>query len=647
MALYRIFPVAIAAIALLVGTSIAVPPHAFSEIKRDLKFNFGVEKIRGVNLGGWLLLEPWITPSIFEATAESVLDEYTFAQSLGPDEARSRLEKHWSSWITEGDFYDIASKGLNFVRIPIGYWAVRPIQGEPYVQGAYGYLEKALYWAQNANLKVIIDLHGAPLSQNGFDNSGKRGGVQWGQGDSVANTLATINKIRDDFASHPAVAAIELLNEPMGPQLDMNMVRQFVADGWRNLQGSSVAVAFHDAFVGVTSWNDWGNDMLPLLLDTHHYEVFDAAQLSMNIDGHVGTACGFGTAMASSNKWTVAGEWTGAMTDCAKWLNGRGVGARYDGTFNFNGQTSQYIGSCEGKSSGTVEQLTEADRANIQRYISAQMTAYEKAAGWIFWAWKTEAAPEWDFQKLANAGLIPQPLSSKDAKSEEDYDPHNDELNLLFELRHDLLDVTQFKLPLVSVNFEARVIALAWAREQGVAIHTRDGSHCPILVCPFDQMRDVLYFTHNQWDECIREHYDRMFEPDLVERNLEMRVDVKRMAVPEEALRQSETNILAEMFEQFSWVDVIFILCGVQPDSQLVDGITLRVQQRWELENAEGGAFFWNHDRRGFDFKDGERIPVYEPVYRLIEDASGELGVELIRSQIRGLEIRLASAIKV
>ena len=24
-------------------------------------------KIRGVNLGGWLLLEPWITPSIFEA----------------------------------------------------------------------------------------------------------------------------------------------------------------------------------------------------------------------------------------------------------------------------------------------------------------------------------------------------------------------------------------------------------------------------------------------------------------------------------------------------------------------------------------------------------------------------------------------------
>ena len=26
-------------------------------------------KIRGVNLGGWLVMEPWITPKIFEAVS--------------------------------------------------------------------------------------------------------------------------------------------------------------------------------------------------------------------------------------------------------------------------------------------------------------------------------------------------------------------------------------------------------------------------------------------------------------------------------------------------------------------------------------------------------------------------------------------------
>lgn len=43
-------------------------------IKRDLKFPYGDEKVRGVNLGGWFVLEPWITPSIFEATPDNVVD---------------------------------------------------------------------------------------------------------------------------------------------------------------------------------------------------------------------------------------------------------------------------------------------------------------------------------------------------------------------------------------------------------------------------------------------------------------------------------------------------------------------------------------------------------------------------------------------
>ena len=50
----------------------------------------------------------------------------------------------------------------------------------------------------------------------------------------------------------------------------------------------------------------------------HHYEVFDSSALQMSPDDHVSTACGFGSQMASNNKWTIAGEWSGALTDCAK-----------------------------------------------------------------------------------------------------------------------------------------------------------------------------------------------------------------------------------------------------------------------------------------------------------------------------------------
>ena len=205
------------------------------------------------------------------------------------------------------------------------------------------------------------------------------------------------------------MSAIQLLNEPLGPNLDMNTVRQFYMDGWGNLRDSNVAIVFHDAFQGVTSWNGWGAGMSNLILDTHHYEIFDNGQLAQSPAEHVRTACGFGNQMASTGKWTISGEWTGAITDCAKWLNGKDKGARYDGTFN----GAPYVGSCAGKSSGSVADLSGDDKTNIGRFIEAQLDAYEKANGWIFWTWKNEGAPEWNMQQLLAEGIFPQPLTSR------------------------------------------------------------------------------------------------------------------------------------------------------------------------------------------------------------------------------------------
>jgi glucan 1,3-beta-glucosidase len=47
------------------------------------------------------------------------------------------------------------------------------------LQGQAEYLDRAIGWARKYNVKVILDLHGAPGSQNGFDNSGQRGAANW------------------------------------------------------------------------------------------------------------------------------------------------------------------------------------------------------------------------------------------------------------------------------------------------------------------------------------------------------------------------------------------------------------------------------------------------------------------------------------
>lgn len=185
------------------------------------------------------IVEPWITPSIFIDTKDDkVVDEYTFGAKYGSEEAAKRLQPHWNTWITEDDFATIATYGLNHVRIPIGYWAIDVSQGEPYPQGQYPYLFKAVAWAAKHGLKVMIDLHGAPGSQNGFDNSGRRGSVNWHKDkQNVDRTRKVLQKITEDFDKPEfagVVTSIELLNEPAGfvGQDMVNTVKQFYYDGY-------------------------------------------------------------------------------------------------------------------------------------------------------------------------------------------------------------------------------------------------------------------------------------------------------------------------------------------------------------------------------------------------------------------------------
>lgn len=50
------------------------------------------KKLRGVNLGGWLVLEKWMTPSVFEGL--EAVDETTYCVELG-GRAEQALKKHW------------------------------------------------------------------------------------------------------------------------------------------------------------------------------------------------------------------------------------------------------------------------------------------------------------------------------------------------------------------------------------------------------------------------------------------------------------------------------------------------------------------------------------------------------------------------
>lgn len=255
----------------------------------------------------------------------------------------------------------------------------------------------------------------APGSQNGFDNSGRYGDINWISGGNAPHTLLAVQNLADRYASQTdVVSAIELINEPANWGNDIGEIKKFYYDGWGNVRNANAdtAVVIHDAFLDVQSWNDFmapGSGVNNVILDTHIYQIFSPEEVALKPCDHVKRACEAGPKLAGTNKWTVVGEWTGAQTDCAKWLNGLGKGARYDGTF----PDSSFEGECKGKYEGSVKDLSDVDKTNLAYFVEAQLDAYEQHSGWIFWTWKTQSAPEWNFRDLVREGLIPQPLTSR------------------------------------------------------------------------------------------------------------------------------------------------------------------------------------------------------------------------------------------
>jgi len=306
--------------------------------------------------------------------------------------------------------------------IPIGYWSI-PVTSDtnistsisPYNPGAWPYLLQALTWARKHSLHVIVDLHGAPGSQNGYDNSGQRtSNPVWAlTPDDITRTVDTLRFLAENVGG--MVDVIELLNEPAGflGSSWAAAIRQFWLDGYdavRQAAGAGIKVMIGDAFLGVQSWADFlvAPSGQGVLLDFHEYQIFSDLELNRTLDEHISFSCGYQqslSAFASSNLWTIIGEWSNAATDCALWLNGRGIGARWDNTYP-QGPTSMFHGSCT-NFTGSYAGFSQDYLTFLRQYWEVQVDIGESIQGWVFWAWKAENADEWSYQKGLEGGWIP------------------------------------------------------------------------------------------------------------------------------------------------------------------------------------------------------------------------------------------------
>lgn len=322
--------------------------------------------------------------------------------------------------------------GLNTIRLPVGYWYFAEKAGldpSPYlvpdedIYDAQHPITKVIRWAKDAGLQVILDLHGAPLSQNGLDNSGKmsddpdvhRWGETWLYNEAaisetvqVLEGMALYIKYLSEELRLDNIMMLELVNEPW-VFLDMGMVRDFYILAISSVRAvlPQLPILLHDSFHGdmwamMLKYFPFDN----VFMDTHLYhgfnpsdiasDTYEADKLKMYV--HERMAC----AMTSMLRYetcsaapTITGEFSLAIDNCMDAID----------------RKFQNYGQCDHIA------LRKTDpwwKDHIRSFAHRQMDVYERELGWAFWTYKldehaettAESAPLWSFRLAVKEGYI-------------------------------------------------------------------------------------------------------------------------------------------------------------------------------------------------------------------------------------------------
>jgi endoglucanase len=174
--------------------------------------------LRGCNLGNWLLLEPWM----LDVDPAQFRDQFDIVQTLekrfGKDGAEALLDRYRANWITPREFEIVKSFGFNLVRVPF-YHGLLANEDNPYQlrPDAFEWLDRAVEWADQFGIYVILDMHGAPGGQSVDMPSGRVGENRlWTETECQKRMAWMWQRIAERYHDRPAVIAYDIVNEPFG-----------------------------------------------------------------------------------------------------------------------------------------------------------------------------------------------------------------------------------------------------------------------------------------------------------------------------------------------------------------------------------------------------------------------------------------------
>ena len=174
-----------------------------------------MERILGVNLSGWFIPEPWVTPSLYAATGASNAAE--LQEAMGTAAYNERMRRHYETFVSEDDFRRMAQIGLNAVRLPVPWYAFGSQESDASYISVVDYLDRAIEWAAKYDIRVLLDLATVPGGQGDSNDSPTtpEAVAEWHSSTNGRHVaLGVLERLADRYGEAERRLGIELLDKP-------------------------------------------------------------------------------------------------------------------------------------------------------------------------------------------------------------------------------------------------------------------------------------------------------------------------------------------------------------------------------------------------------------------------------------------------
>lgn len=354
------------------------------EKNRSLAERFVIKRITerlepdifGVNLGGWLVVEKLISPKLFHGLKNSnsnASSEDELCSSVGPVLCEEMLRKHYETFINpEKDLEEIKEKGLNLVRIPIGYWATKAKNNNNNNTNlSLEYLDKAMSVCDRIGLAVIVDLHKVRWTKKDTDD--------WEA--TVKDTIDSLIFLTKRYTERPSFFGIELVNEP-SIEIPLEKLQEFYYRSYSEIReiDKNVVIVMSDSFRGhaieATKFiPKLSPNVTRVMIDLHNYQCFSPLDKSLSTEQHLKK---------------VEGEWLDMVTALARY------NLVLTGEWSLGLDWHTYEGL-----------LPEEIKTFKSIYFLTQRNIFQAGDGCCFWTWRLENPDtSWDMERLFNEGYI-------------------------------------------------------------------------------------------------------------------------------------------------------------------------------------------------------------------------------------------------